>query len=57
MPIVYMTISTSLIAVRDQERPEDVQMILPGSDRTLPLVQQMRKRPDQQEEETRASQS
>ena len=51
-----MTISTSLIAVGDQERPEDVQMILPGSDRTLPLVQQMRRRPDQPVEETQANQ-
>ena len=51
-----MTISTSLIAVGDQERQEDVRMILPGSDRTHPLVQQMRRRPDQQEEETQANQ-
>ena len=52
-----MTISTSLIAVGDQERQEDVRMILLGSDRTLPLVQRLRRRPDQQEEETQASQS
>lgn len=51
-----MTISTSLIAAGDQERPEDVQMILPGSNRTHPLVQLIRRRPDQQEEETQASQ-
>ena len=55
--IKHLTIITTfLIAVGDQERREDVQMILPGSDRTLPLVQQMRRRPDQPAEETQASQ-
>ena len=41
--IKYLTISTSLIAVGDKERQEDVRMILPGSDRTLPLVQRLKR--------------